>query len=75
MKNKIITQGQEIKIGDIFDVCRTVLKTGNYICVPCGYTCYFQKGAIFPQCFGCIEGKKYNGDNYFKNLGLWALLR
>jgi len=73
--NETIADDQIIKVGDIFDVGRTVPQTGRYICVPCGYTRHLQKGTIFPQCFSCIEGKKYNGDIYFKDLGLWELLQ
>lgn len=74
-KNETIARDREIKIGDTFDISHTVPKTGRYICVPCGYTCHFQRGTVFPRCFGCIERKKYNGDNYFKDLGLWELLQ
>jgi len=73
-QNETIANDRVIKKGDAFNVGSTVLKTGVYICVPCGYSCHFNKGATFPLCFGCLEGKKYNGDIYIKGLGLWELL-
>ena len=65
----------EVKKGDTFDVGSKVLRNGTYICVPCGYRSEFSRGDTFPQCFGCLKGKKYEGDDYIKDLGLWELIK
>jgi len=69
MDNEDITQKNTFNIGWI------VKKGGIYICVPCGYRGAFKVGDILPECFGCMKGKKYDGDNYFRELGLWELLK
>jgi len=48
--------------------------SGFYVCVPCGYKKYFERGGKFTRCFGCLENKKNEGDHYFKDLGLWELV-
>ena len=68
MDNEDITQKNTFNIGWI------VKRSGIYICVPCGYKCDFKIGDILPECFGCMKGKKYDGDDYFSKLGLWELL-
>lgn len=65
----------QIITSDTFDVRSKVPKSGIYVCVPCGRKQEFKKGECFPLCFSCLEGKKYNGDNYMKGLGLWELLK
>lgn len=59
----------------VYSVGTKVPESGYYICVPCGYKKHFKKGATFPQCFGCLKGEKYDGDDYFKNLGTWEPLK
>jgi len=68
MYNEYITQK------NIFNIGWMVQKSGIYICVPCGYKRAFKVGDILPECFGCMKGKKYDGDDYFSGLGLWELL-
>jgi len=45
-----------------------VKESGNYICVPCGYKIYLEKGDEFPPCIECIKKQEYvmDGDE-----GLW----
>ena len=62
------------QVGNTFDVGSRVQISGTYICVPCGYTCTFKKRTVFPRCFNCLVGKKYKGDDYIKDLGLWEYL-
>lgn len=64
-----------VQQGDTFDVGHKIKKSGVYVCVPCGYTCILKKGAVFPRCFNCLVNKKYNGDDYIKDLGLWEFLK
>jgi len=70
----LVEISKNVERGDTFDVGQKVKKSGRYICVPCGYTHTFREGSVFVSCFGCLEGKKYNGDDYMRNLGLWEFL-
>jgi len=56
-----------------YDTGSIVEVSGMYICVPCGMKMQLDKGEIFPQCSECMKSKKYEGDNYFQELGLWEL--
>lgn len=69
-----IEVGQEVKQGDTFDVGSKVPRNGKYVCVPCGYQCNFEVGRTFPRCFKCLEGKKNDGDDFFRDLGLWEFI-
>ena len=44
-------------------------KTDFYICVPCGYKKYLQKGVRFPNCLNCI--KKGEKKMLTQGLELW----
>jgi hypothetical protein len=57
-----------------FNVGSTVQKDGTYVCVPCGAKKKFKKGQVFTRCFSCMKKEKYDGDSYFKDLGLWELI-
>lgn len=56
-----------------FNVGSRVPGDGAYVCVPCGYKKKLKKGEVFPECFACMKSEKYDGDHYFKDLGLWEL--
>lgn len=47
-------------------VGHTVNKSGTYVCVPCGYKKYLEKGQKFPSCTKCM-GKKW----FEKGLEIW----
>ena len=76
MYNKSSSHRNSLKVqyGNTFNIGDRVQKGGMYVCVPCGYKKQFKKGDVFPRCFVCLEGKKYKGDDYFKDLGLWEFL-
>ncbi|MBI2052764.1 MAG: hypothetical protein HYT34_00785 [Candidatus Ryanbacteria bacterium] len=38
------------KIGDL------VARSGMYVCVPCGYVQYFERGTFFTTCIACFAG-------------------
>ncbi len=40
----------------IFSVGEKVPFSGRYVCVPCGYTQYFEKGDMFTICEVCLAG-------------------
>jgi transposase-like protein len=65
---------RDVNEKNVFNEGTKVEQDGTYVCAPCGYTCTFKKGGVFPHCFACLEGKKYEGDSYMKGLGLWELL-
>lgn len=51
---------QELGIRDVatklFSLNDIVLQSGNYLCVPCGYIQYFERGAHFTECLACFAG-------------------
>lgn len=58
------------KIGDIVPV------SGTYLCVPCGYTQYFEAGSLFTTCLACLagtadgpEGFKEPDDDFWSFMG------
>ncbi len=46
------------KIGDV------VLKTGMYVCVPCGYIQQFTAGEKFLTCDACLAGTDNGPEEY-----------
>jgi hypothetical protein len=49
---------QLYKIGD------TVVQSGNYVCVPCGFVQYFDAGEQFTTCIACFAGTDNGPEDY-----------
>lgn len=57
------------KIGDC------VPRSGNYVCVPCGYLQYFEAGATFSTCEACFAGTELGPEGYREaEAEFWKLL-
>lgn len=69
--NNLNGSESDISRDGVFRVGSAVSKTTEYICVPCGYKRKLSKGDVFPKCDKCLEGKKFEGDDYISGLGLW----
>lgn len=60
---------QLFKKGDI------VPTGGVYLCVPCGYTQYFKRGANFTECVACLAGTDLGPEGYRENeQEFWQLI-
>lgn len=46
------------KIGDV------IPKTGQYLCVPCGFVQFFTEGALFTTCEACFAGTSNGPDSF-----------
>lgn len=57
-----------------FKVGSAIKESGNYVCIPCGYKKFLQKGEVFPECFSCVKKVKYENDSFFKGLEMWELV-
>ena len=53
-----------------YEVGSIVKETGHYICVPCGYKRYLEKGQKFPDCLKCM-GKRL----FKKGLETWEKVK
>jgi len=40
----------------LFKIGDSILNTGMYICVPCGFVTEFFEGETFPTCEACLAG-------------------
>ncbi len=52
---------QLYKKGDI------VIRSGEYLCVPCGYIQYFEAGTFFTECLACLAGTEFGPEGYRVN--------
>ena len=46
----------ETAVKELFKVGDLVGVSGRYLCVPCGYEQYFEKGEYFTVCEACLAG-------------------
>lgn len=46
----------ETAVKELFKVGDLVVKSGRYLCVPCGYEQNFEKGESFTVCEACLAG-------------------
>ena len=57
----LATVTQTFKKGDV------VLQSGQYVCAPCGYIQYFERGALFTECLACLAGTEFGPEGYREN--------
>lgn len=48
----------------LYGIGYTVLVSGNYICVPCGYIHRFEAGELFVTCEACFAGTEMGPEDY-----------
>lgn len=53
-----------------------VAVSGEYVCVPCGYTQRFAAGELFTECLACLAGTDLGPEGYRENeQEFWQLMR
>lgn len=59
----------------LFRIGDTVLESGTYLCVPCGYTQYFEASSQFTTCDACYAGTELGPEGYKESESeFWQLL-
>lgn len=38
--------------------------SGMYVCLPCGFTQYFEAGSRFTECLACLAGTPFGPEGY-----------
>lgn len=49
--------------------------SGSYLCIPCGYVQYFEKGEKFTECLACLAGTSFGPAGFQSDADeFWQLL-
>lgn len=54
----------QVLIKELFAIGDVVSISGYYVCVPCGYTQYFEAGTKLLTCDACLAGTEYGPEGY-----------
>lgn len=68
IKNINIETFSTKKEGKVFGSGQTVVESGTYICLDCGYSKYYQVGETFDYCPICLAGKENNEYEFWQKM-------
>jgi len=65
----------EVLTKSLYKIGDKVSESGTYLCVPCGYTQYFEADTKFTTCDACYAGTDLGPEGYKKSENeFWQLL-